>query len=305
MKTILLSITAFAVATAPVFAEDQKDEKKQKQHNNAPQTQQRQVNQVPRSYTPKVQQQLTNKTQALQNKPNFNKQAYTPKTYTPPVQNPARVVKPPQQDLSANTNTSQNNQKKWNRDNSNRNNWDQNNWNKNRPKTDVVTNQTKTNTDVRNRNWNNDTNKNRDWKNTNRNRNNNNYNTFTFEQARRNHRHDRHDRSWWRSHYSRISLFAGGYYFWNDGYWYPAYGYDPSYSSYAYDEPIYGYNDLQPGDVITNVQTALQEQGYYQDAVDGLIGPRTRAALSAFQRDRGLPITAAIDGPTLQALGLY
>jgi hypothetical protein len=306
MKTLLLSITAFAVVTAPVFAEDQKDEKKQKQNNKAPQTQQRQVNPVPRSYTPKVQQQLANKTQALQNKPNFNKQTYTPKTYTPPVQNPARVVKPPQQDLSANTNTSQNNQKKWNRDNSNRDNWDQNNWNRNRPKTDVVTNQTNTNTDVRNRNWNNDTNKNRDWNHTNRNRNNNNnYNTFTFEQARRNHRHDRHDRSWWRSHYSRISLFAGGYYFWNDGYWYPAYGYDPSYSSYTYDEPIYGYNDLQPGDVISNVQTALQEQGYYRDEVDGLIGPRTRAALSDFQRDRGLPVTAAIDGPTLQALGLY
>jgi hypothetical protein len=290
MKTLLLSIAAFAVATAPVFGEDQNDQKKQKQNNHAPQTQQHQVNPVPRSYTPKVQQNLTNKTQALQNKPNFNKQTYTPKTYTPPVQNPARVVKPPQQDSSANTNTTKN---KWNQDN----------WNRNRSTTDVVTNQTNTNTNVQNRNWNN-TNKN--WNNTNKNRNwNNTAGTFTYEQARRNHRHDRHDRGWWRSHYSRIALFAGGYYFWNDGYWYPAYGYDPYYSSYTYDEPIYGYNDLQPGDVITNVQTALQEQGYYQDAVDGLIGPRTRAALSAFQRDRGLPITAAIDGPTLQALGLY
>jgi peptidoglycan hydrolase-like protein with peptidoglycan-binding domain len=57
--------------------------------------------------------------------------------------------------------------------------------------------------------------------------------------------------------------------------------------------------------VIANVQSALQEQGYYQDEVDGLIGPATRAALSDFQRDNGLPITAAIDGPTLKALGLY
>ena len=308
MKTLLLSIAAFAVVAAPVFGEDQNDQKKQKQRNAPPPTHQRQVNPVPRSYTPKVQQQLTNRTQAvLQNKPNykpsFNKQTYTPKTYTPPVQNQTRVIKPPQQDLSANTNTNQNNQNKWNRNNSNRDNWDRNNWNKNRPKTDGVTNQTNTNTNDRNRDWKNNPDKNRDWNNRNRNRNNN-YNTFTFEQARRNHRHDRHDRSWWRSHYSRIALFAGGYYFWNDGYWYPAYGYDP-YSSYAYDEPIYGYNDLQPGDVITNVQTALQEQGYYQDAVDGLIGPRTRAALSNFQRDHGLAVTAAIDGPTLQALGLY
>lgn len=291
MKTLLLSIAAFAVATAPVFGEDQTDQKKQKQRTQAPpQTQQKQVNTVPRSYTPKVQQNLTNKTQAvLQNKPNFNKQTYTPRTYTPPVQNPARVVKPPQQDLTVNGNTNLNSENKWNR----------NNWNRNRPRTDVVTDQTNANTNVRNRNWQNNPNKNRNWNN------NNNTSTFTFEQARRNHRHDHHDRSWWRSHYSRIALFAGGYYFWNDGYWYPAYGYDPYYSSYTYDEPIYGYNDLQPGQVIANVQTALQEQGYYNDAVDGLIGPRTRAALSAFQRDRGLPITAAIDGPTLQALGLY
>lgn len=297
MKTLLLSIAAFAVVTAPVFGEDQNDQNKQKQHKSAPQTQPQKVNPVPRSYTPKVQQQLTTRTQALQNKQNLNKQTYTPRTYTPPVQNPARVVKPPQQDPSVNGNTNLTAENKWNRNN---------NWNRNRPPTDVVTNQTNTNTNVRNHNWNN-TNKNRNWDNSpNKNRNwNNNYNTFTFEQARRNHRHDRHDRSWWRSHYSRIALFAGGYYFWNDGYWYPAYGYDPYYSSYTYDEPIYGYNDLQPGDVITNVQTALQEQGYYQDAVDGMIGPRTRAALSDFQRDRGLPITAAIDGPTLKALGLY
>jgi Putative peptidoglycan binding domain len=303
MKTLLLSIAAFAVAAAPVFGEDQNDQKKQKQRNSAPPPQQRQVNPVPRSYTPKVQQQLTARTQALQNKQNFNKQTYTPKTYPPPVQNSPRVVKPPQQDLT--TNTNQNNQNKWNGNNSNRNNWNRSDWNRNRPKTDVVTNQTNTDANVRNRDWNNNPNKNRDWNNKNRNWNHNNYNTFTFEQARRNHRHDRHDRSWWRSHYSRIALFAGGYYFWNDGYWYPAYGYDPYYSSYSYDEPIYGYNDLQPGDVITNVQTALQEQGYYEDAVDGLIGPRTRAALSTFQRDHGLPVTAAIDGPTLQALGLY
>jgi hypothetical protein len=283
MKTLLLSIAAFAVATAPVFGEDQNDQNKQKQHKPAPQTQQPKVNPVPRSYTPKVQQNLTNKTQALQNKPNFNKQTYTPKTYTPPVQNPARVVKPPQQ-----VNTDPTNKNKWDRNN---------NWTRNRPPTDVVTNQT--NTTVQNHNWQNNPNKNRNWNH------NNTTSTFTFEQARRNHRHDHHDRSWWRSHYSRIALFAGGYYFWNDGYWYPAYGYDPSYSSYTYDEPIYGYNDLQPGDVITNVQTALQEQGYYNDAVDGLIGPRTRAALSDFQRDHGLPITASIDGPTLQALGLY
>jgi hypothetical protein len=306
MKRLLLIITALAVAAAPVFGEDQNDQKKHKNRNNdAPKAppQQRQVNTVPKSYTPKVQQNLMNKQQSLQNKPNVNKQTWVPKTYTPKVQNQPRTLPPVvEQDTRLNANRKQNSENKWN----------QNNWNRNQPKTDVVTTQTNTNnpsnTTVRNRNWqntNNTTSKNRNWQNNpNRNWNNNNSSNFTFEQARRNHHRDRHDRSWWRSHYSRIALFAGGYYYWNSGYWYPAYGYDPYYSSYTYDEPIYGYNDLQPGEVIAQVQTALQEQGYYNDAVDGLIGPRTRAALSDFQRDRGLPITAAIDGPTLQALGL-
>jgi hypothetical protein len=146
---------------------------------------------------------------------------------------------------------------------------------------------------VRNRDW---QNRRHDYNSTTR--------TFTYQQARNRWSHQHHDRSWWRHHYTRISLFAGGYYFWNDGYWYPAYGYDPYYSTYAYNEPIYGYNNLEPGQVIANVQAALQEQGYYNDAVDGLIGPNTRAALRNFQRDRRLPITAAINGPTLEALGL-
>jgi peptidoglycan hydrolase-like protein with peptidoglycan-binding domain len=56
--------------------------------------------------------------------------------------------------------------------------------------------------------------------------------------------------------------------------------------------------------VIQNVQLALRDQGYYPGAIDGLIGPQTRAALSAFQRDRGLIITSAVDEPTLVALDL-
>jgi hypothetical protein len=153
------------------------------------------------------------------------------------------------------------------------------------------------NTNTRNRDWRNRTNSNRNWQN-------NTSGTFTFEQARRRFDRHHHDRSWWRSRYNRIALFGGGYYYWDNNYWYPAYGYDPYYSTYSYDEPIYGYNNLEPGQVVANVQRALQEQGYFDDAVDGLIGPRTRAALSDFQRDNGLPITAAIDGPTLQALGV-
>ena len=117
--------------------------------------------------------------------------------------------------------------------------------------------------------------------------------------------HTYHDRNWWRSHYNTtFVLFGGGYYYWDSGYWYPAYGYDPYYNNYAYDEPIYGYNDLAPGQVLENVQLALRDQGYYRGPIDGLIGPQTRDAMAAYQRDNGLVVTAAVDEPTLVTLGL-
>ena len=129
-------------------------------------------------------------------------------------------------------------------------------------------------------------------------------NNNSWAEARRRHHRDHHDRNWWRSHFTRFALFGSGYYFWDGGYWYPAYGYDSGYNTYAYEEPIYGYNDLDPEQVISSVQTELQRLGYYRYAVDGQMGPATRAAIANYQRDTGLSITAAIDEPTLQSLGL-
>jgi hypothetical protein len=113
-----------------------------------------------------------------------------------------------------------------------------------------------------------------------------------------------HDQGWWHQHYKRVILISGGYYYWNSGFWYPAWGYDSAYSYYPYDGPIYAYNDLPPDQVIANVQASLQAQGYYQGEVDGLLGPQTRAALAGYQRDHGLYTTAAIDEPTLSSLGM-
>src|SRR5438874_4885155 len=48
-----------------------------------------------------------------------------------------------------------------------------------------------------------------------------------------------HDQGWYHSHYNRVELIGGGYYYWNNGYWYPAWGYSPSAQYYAYDGPIY------------------------------------------------------------------
>lgn len=129
---------------------------------------------------------------------------------------------------------------------------------------------------------------------------------WDYSEARERHRrHVRRDRAWYRNNYKRFAIFAGGYYYWDRGYWYPAYGYDPVYSTYRYDEPIYGYNGLDPRQVIVNVQVELKRRGYYRNgAIDGLLGPMTRRALARYQRDRGLYVTRSIDGPTLAALGL-
>ena len=121
----------------------------------------------------------------------------------------------------------------------------------------------------------------------------------------RSYRPERHDQGWYRSHYNRVELIGGGYYFWNNGYWYPAWGYDPSAEYYAYDGPIYvGHRAEPPDRVIADVQAELQQMGYYRGEVDGLLGPLTREALTAYQADQGLTTTAAIDQPTLDALGM-
>jgi len=121
----------------------------------------------------------------------------------------------------------------------------------------------------------------------------------------RSYRPEWHDQEWYRTHYNRVELIGGGYYFWNNGYWYPAWGYNPSAQYYAYDGPIYvGQRAVPPDQVIADVQAALQQMGFYTGEVDGLLGPLTREALTAYQTENGLATTAAIDAPTLDSLGM-
>ena len=131
-------------------------------------------------------------------------------------------------------------------------------------------------------------------------------NVSTANQARQNHLnnlHHHHDHDWWRHHCVAIIFFDWGWWGWYDGWWYPAWGYDP-YSYYGYNEPIYGYGDLSPEQIIASVQVALQQQGYYNFAIDGRMGPQTRAAIGQYQADHRLPVTYGIDQPTLGALGV-
>lgn len=50
------------------------------------------------------------------------------------------------------------------------------------------------------------------------------------------------------------------------------------------------------------VQRALQVKGYDVGFIDGIMGPRTKAALEEFQRKNGLAVTGIADAPTLRAL---
>jgi Putative peptidoglycan binding domain len=108
-----------------------------------------------------------------------------------------------------------------------------------------------------------------------------------------------HDHNWWKHHCVAFIFFDWGWWGWWDGWWYP----DPYY--YAnYSEPIYGYGGLSPEEVVATVQSALQQLGYFNYAVDGTMGPLTRAAIGRYQADNRLPITYTVDPATLGSLGI-
>ena len=58
------------------------------------------------------------------------------------------------------------------------------------------------------------------------------------------------------------------------------------------------------GGTAYSVQSALAERGFYEGAIDGLIGPMTRGAIASFQSEAGLPVTGEINSALLRALGL-
>ena len=127
-------------------------------------------------------------------------------------------------------------------------------------------------------------------------------NRVSFSQAVNMHRHEFHGRHWWRRNF-RIVIINNNAFFFDAGFWFPAWGYFPG-AYYPYDGPIYAYNGLTPDQVVLNVQAQLQQDGYYAGPIDGVLGPATRDAIAAFQADHGLSVTAAIDPATVSTLGV-
>ena len=54
--------------------------------------------------------------------------------------------------------------------------------------------------------------------------------------------------------------------------------------------------------IVKRVQIGLMGQGYYEGAVDGIVGPGMRSSLTRFQTDLKLPVTGSITPETLDAL---
>ena len=67
--------------------------------------------------------------------------------------------------------------------------------------------------------------------------------------------------------------------------------------------PVVCKTDMN-GSLITSVQRALKEKGFNPGPIDGIMGPRTRAALRRFQKANNLASGGVLTKETLRALGL-
>ncbi|NRG19609.1 SEL1-like repeat protein [Rhizobiales bacterium] len=76
---------------------------------------------------------------------------------------------------------------------------------------------------------------------------------------------------------------------------------DPAWSTSAANVSEASLTE-DPAEMVRRAQKMLATLGFDPGAADGQIGPRTRAAVSAFQKEAGLPVTGEIDGKLLRAL---
>ncbi|MCC6531734.1 MAG: peptidoglycan-binding protein [Burkholderiales bacterium] len=58
-------------------------------------------------------------------------------------------------------------------------------------------------------------------------------------------------------------------------------------------------------DTVRQVQQALADKGFSPGPVDGIVGPRTRAALSKYQRSQNLTGASGMDQRTMDSLGVH
>jgi hypothetical protein len=119
-----------------------------------------------------------------------------------------------------------------------------------------------------------------------------------------------HGRNWnnwggnWHHHHGNNVIFIGdfGFPWWWGWGWGPWWGWDGGYGYYGYGYPYgsygygygYGYGGQEYGAYgdtsrsrVAELQRRLARAGYYHGSIDGILGPQTRRAIRAYERDRG------------------
>lgn len=80
-------------------------------------------------------------------------------------------------------------------------------------------------------------------------------------------------------------------YGYGQGYGY-GYGQGQGYGYDSYDQPGYRGYAAGRGSSVRETQMRLARAGYYQGPIDGVMGPRTRYAIRAYQRSHSSRVTA-------------
>jgi hypothetical protein len=89
-----------------------------------------------------------------------------------------------------------------------------------------------------------------------------------------------------KAHY--YGYYPYGYY----PYGYYPYGYDPyGYGYDPYDQPGYEGVATGRGSSVAGIQLRLARTGNYHGRIDGVMGPRTRYAIRAYERSHNLRVT--------------
>jgi hypothetical protein len=120
------------------------------------------------------------------------------------------------------------------------------------------------------------------------------FNRFNDGRFVRNHRFDHFNRFNHFNHFNDV-VFIGNFGFpwwwgwgwgpsWGWGSGYP-YGYYGGYNYGGYGSG-YGYGDSS-GSRVAELQSRLASAGYYHGAIDGIMGPATRRAIRAYEREHG------------------
>lgn len=117
------------------------------------------------------------------------------------------------------------------------------------------------------------------------------------------HRHHRHYRPRFYGYYGGFG-YPYGYGFGSSYYGYPYYGASMSLYYNGYNSGRVYEGRSAGGSLISQVQQELANAGYYQGAIDGVIGNGTRSAIRRYERENGLRVDGRIDDRLLSSMGL-